>query len=638
MRKATSLLFFVTFSLILTASAQELEFVFSPEGTDPSTPFAAGLHNGARGVSGPFDLDNDGRLEILVAQHAVGGRIHVIENSGIDSWEHVYSTPVLDETSDSDNARYATGADLDGDGLGEIVFVAGYGYSGTDPVLTVGAYVFEYDGQGTDNYGTYPATIGNFFEIDPALGSNPSSGGHAQKLTAADVDGDGQQELLVPINANSAHDVFYVLSVSGSFETGQAASGFVAWNIESRQNPRDDNNVWGSGSPIDMIAADMNGDGLMDISYHSWNSFNFFNGTALSPNTISLPSASTPNPHLNGTIADDVSLFGGVAADIDGDGNDEVFYPNWQTKNLAVIDYDQGQDVLSITTNELASELVPIGGAGGAAVGDIDSDGNPEVIVGASGYSATAFNEGSPSQFINVAEFMGGDPKEAANWVVQEFDTSNPIDTTGFFIIHRDSAGVQTTYFATGVSKQGTIGLADDPVFPSGIAYLGDADGDGGVEVAISFQGVDDSLQVIDEVWNAGTQTFVQTVREVIPAPARPFVRIYGFPADFNVAVERNRGSLPTGYELHANYPNPFNPSTRFSFTLPEEATVTVRIYDVTGRVVKTVLDGVRFARGAHDVSWNGTSDSGQSVVTGTYFYSLESNRVRIVRPMLLVK
>src|SRR5690606_37478615 len=105
-----------------------------------------------------------------------------------------------------------------------------------------------------------------------------------------------------------------------------------------------------------------------------------------------------------------------------------------------------------------------------------------------------------------------------------------PVDTTGFSIIHRDSLGVKTTYFDGMLSKQGSLRVdAADPIFPSGLAYLGDADGDGDAEVALSFQGVDDSLLVVDEVWNADSLRYDRTNREVILAPARAFVRIYEF-------------------------------------------------------------------------------------------------------------
>ncbi|QXD15615.1 VCBS repeat-containing protein [Rhodocaloribacter litoris] len=409
MRSATTLtLLFLLIGLTQT-QAQSLEYIFSPERTGELTdPFAVGAQNGARGLSGPWDLDRDGKIEILVAQHnSAGGRIHVIENNGFDTWELVYSTAMIDSSASSSNARYATAADLDGDGNLEIVYVAGTDYSDANPNLLNGVYVWEHDGVvGSDNYGTLPATIGAFFELDGL----DDGFVRAQNLEATDIDGDGIQELLVPADGDSNHDIFYVLSVNGSFETNGVGTGFETWVIEARLGPRENGNAFGGGSPYDLIAADLNGDGQMDLSFHSWNFMNFFNATVPGADTIVLPDLSADKRFLQASAPDDhVALFGGIAYDIDADGNSELFYPNWFTKNITVIDYNSGDDVLQIDASKVAFDVIPINGAGGIAVGDIDGDQNMELIVGGNGYQADDWNEGRPSQFISIAEYLGGD-------------------------------------------------------------------------------------------------------------------------------------------------------------------------------------------------------------------------------------
>src|SRR5262245_42689315 len=90
--------------------------------------------------------------------------------------------------------------------------------------------------------------------------------------------------------------------------------------------------------------------------------------------------------------------------------------------------------------------------------------------------------------------------------------------------------------------------------------------------------------------------------------------------------------------------PNPFNPTTRLRFAIPPSgasATGTVpvllRVHDITGRVVRTLLDEPR-APGYHDVVWNGTDDRGQPAATGIYFVQIHAGAWATARKIVLVK
>ena len=96
-------------------------------------------------------------------------------------------------------------------------------------------------------------------------------------------------------------------------------------------------------------------------------------------------------------------------------------------------------------------------------------------------------------------------------------------------------------------------------------------------------------------------------------------------------------GFLPTAFRLHQNTPNPFNPVTAIAYDVPVEARVAVRIYDVSGRRVRTLVD--REARpGRHVATWNGRSDDGTMIASGIYFCEMEADGFRNVRKMLLLK
>jgi hypothetical protein len=100
--------------------------------------------------------------------------------------------------------------------------------------------------------------------------------------------------------------------------------------------------------------------------------------------------------------------------------------------------------------------------------------------------------------------------------------------------------------------------------------------------------------------------------------------------------VGRGFGAAAAAGPVHA-FPNPFNPSTTVQFELERPMHVELAIYDLAGRLVKTLFSGVLPA-GAHGEQWNGTDDSGRSVASGTYFASLRTEDMERVGRLVLVK
>jgi len=80
----------------------------------------------------------------------------------------------------------------------------------------------------------------------------------------------------------------------------------------------------------------------------------------------------------------------------------------------------------------------------------------------------------------------------------------------------------------------------------------------------------------------------------------------------------------PDAMVLYGNYPNPFNPTTKLAFALPAKQRVRVNVYDVGGRLVKTVTDRV-FDGGRNEVVWDGKNGAGQTVASGVYIYRIEA-------------
>ena len=94
---------------------------------------------------------------------------------------------------------------------------------------------------------------------------------------------------------------------------------------------------------------------------------------------------------------------------------------------------------------------------------------------------------------------------------------------------------------------------------------------------------------------------------------------------------------VPGSYRLRQNYPNPFNPSTTIGFDIPSSGQVRLTVFDLLGRNVRTLLDDYRDP-GSYQVNWDGRSDSGLPVVSGTYLFRLEAGTFHSSRKMLLLR
>ena len=96
-------------------------------------------------------------------------------------------------------------------------------------------------------------------------------------------------------------------------------------------------------------------------------------------------------------------------------------------------------------------------------------------------------------------------------------------------------------------------------------------------------------------------------------------------------------GNLPRTVELAQNYPNPFNPSTTISFYTSQSGVASIRVFDLSGRKVRTLIHESVNA-GNSEVGWDGLNDAGSEVASGIYLYRLEINEQEQTRKMVLVR
>ncbi|MBN2413466.1 beta-propeller domain-containing protein [candidate division KSB1 bacterium] len=132
----------------------------------------------------------------------------------------------------------------------------------------------------------------------------------------------------------------------------------------------------------------------------------------------------------------------------------------------------------------------------------------------------------------------------------------------------------------------------------------------------------------------------------IIPTPNNPPLSSYSatatdtsgntseFSGTLPTAIDRNKtAELPAEYTLMQNFPNPFNPVTKIRYSLPEAASVTLTVYDILGKQVTVIVDGVRQQAGWYSYEF----DAG-SFASGLYLYKLETPETTLVRKMLYVK
>ncbi len=101
--------------------------------------------------------------------------------------------------------------------------------------------------------------------------------------------------------------------------------------------------------------------------------------------------------------------------------------------------------------------------------------------------------------------------------------------------------------------------------------------------------------------------------------------------------INENENNRIEGFALSANYPNPFNPSTSFTFMVPATVTVRAEVYNVTGQLVKVIADEI-YAPGSYTLQWNGKDGYGKPVGSGIYLMRFKAGKYSETLKMLLLR
>ena len=100
--------------------------------------------------------------------------------------------------------------------------------------------------------------------------------------------------------------------------------------------------------------------------------------------------------------------------------------------------------------------------------------------------------------------------------------------------------------------------------------------------------------------------------------------------------IDDSMTRIPSGFTLYQNYPNPFNPATRISYHLPQGTHVGLKIYDLHGHEIITLVDELQTA-GLKTVVWDGSDTNGKKAASGVYIYRIRTSNGSVSKKMLLM-
>ncbi|MGE5431023.1 MAG: fibronectin type III domain-containing protein [Syntrophomonadaceae bacterium] len=153
---------------------------------------------------------------------------------------------------------------------------------------------------------------------------------------------------------------------------------------------------------------------------------------------------------------------------------------------------------------------------------------------------------------------------------------------------------------------------------------------------AKSITGIEANYKALSGL-NAGTQYYWRVRSFNQEGKSSAFSSVESFTAASLTDVENNNLLIPSKFEVAQNYPNPFNPSTTIRLSLPAASLVSVKIYNMLGQEVKTLLSG-QTAAGVHNLIWHGEDNSGNILPSGSYIFRVRAGEKVSTGKMMFLK
>jgi hypothetical protein len=465
--------------------------------------------------------------------------------------------------------------DIDGDGEAEIVI----GTANVTGVLGI-LYAFEKDGT-------------------PVTGFPINNGGSTRSVVLCDLDMNGSLEIITTKRLSSAGEI-YVFKGDGTVYPG--------W-------PKPINHVPASSS----AAGDITGDGIPEIIAESYTSLYAWdrNGN---------PITGFPFILSNGDVN---SYSSPVLADVDGDNIREIIFGSHQTggAGLGYVYILKNDGTVLPNWPKTTTYWV----YGPPVLGYLNDDNIIDIVVGDQiGGASVNYVYGWDKNGNVLSGFPIG-PVNAVNNQVALGDIDNDGKLELLFDDNTQESGIGKyhAYNHDGTPVQGwNLPTSGTTMF--NMPCLADLNSDGTLDIVGAGITLFGSNQTSVYIWNAG----VNYDASKIVNPVFQFnVRHNGVYGDNNlVSVGNVNAELPSGFTLEQNYPNPFNPSTNLGFGISKWGFVSLKVYDVLGNEVATLVNESKPA-GRYVVTFDGSG-----FASGVYFYELSAENIKQTRRMLLLK
>lgn len=598
----------------ITATSVATFNAYAGEDPEPTVPYATDL--GVRRVI-VADVDLDGVQEVIATDYSNGGRVHVMKLTSESTLEIVWSSPVSTTTSGS-TPRFPQVGDCDGDGLPEIIFEQ----------AGEGRMVF-YEWDGISSWGTEPAFEITSANFAAAIGLPTALMRYNREtLLVKDLDGDGKSEIIGHSFDNSGRNV-YVLSVDGDLP------GFASLVAEGGVGVPNGIN-WATGSYWSSTPADIDGDGQVEIINHHWDNFGMWAIKVDGVDSYTYPDTTQPGFYNRYASTDALSYFGLAAVDVNGDGRDEIAGTMYQyNHDLCLFQfqpYDTGTNLFSNNPDSVAkrfaiiakkTDLAALAGKTAAEFwpcvkGDVNQDGMEEIYTGGGrGLNVIAIQYKGTGDLLDPNSYVanlvytgeGGDVFATINIYHGAIDTIIVGEDTSYVF---DPSIVDTTFSETPFTSY---------VYADNV----DLDQDGNMEIVISEQSVYFNTIIVHWVWVDSTNSWERdfAAQDTIPNEYRKTVRVLEYTGTTGFVDQDYNVVTPDDYVLEHNYPNPFNPNTLIKFTLPVQKNISLKIYDMLGREVATLINNQVYEKGNFEIIWNGTNNFGSKVASGNYIATL---------------